>query len=108
MSATSAQRGAGAAQPPQSGQAGAPIDLTGYWVAVVTEDWRWRMGTPPKGDYASVPLNDAGKKAADAWTPSTADSCLNYGAAGLMRNPLRLHVTWENDSTLKLESDHGM
>ena len=35
----------------------ARIDVTGYWVSVVTEDWRWRMLTPPKGDYASLPLN---------------------------------------------------
>ena len=35
---------------------GAPVDLTGYWVSVVTEDWRWRMKTPPKGDVASLPL----------------------------------------------------
>jgi hypothetical protein len=28
----------------------APFDLTGYWTAVVTEDWRWRMVTPQKGD----------------------------------------------------------
>jgi hypothetical protein len=37
-----------------SPQAAAPIDLTGYWVSVVTEDWRWRMVTPPKGDYESI------------------------------------------------------
>ena len=38
-------------------KAAAPIDLTGYWVSVVTEDWRYRMLTPAKGDYASVPIN---------------------------------------------------
>ena len=37
----------------------APFDLTGYWTAVVTEDWRWRMVTPRKGDYASVPVRPA-------------------------------------------------
>ena len=45
----------------------AQVDLTGNWVPLITEHWRWRMVTPPKGNYASVPLNDAGKKAADAW-----------------------------------------
>jgi hypothetical protein len=100
-------RGAGPA-PPQSPQASAPIDLTGYWVSIVTEDWRWRMVTPPKGDYASVPINAAARKVADAWDPATDGSCLAYGAAALMRNPTRLHVTWENEQTLKVETDAGV
>ena len=40
----------------------APEDLTGYWVSVVTEDWRFRMVTPAKGDFASVPLNGPGRR----------------------------------------------
>src|SRR6516165_6143115 len=60
----------GTAVPPSAaGRAAAPIDLTGYWVSVVTEDWLYRMVTPAKGDYTSVPLNESGKKAADAWDP---------------------------------------
>src|SRR5262249_8668105 len=51
-------------QPPQSPRAGAPKDFTGYWVSVVTEDWRWRMVTPARGDYDSVPLNAAGRRQA--------------------------------------------
>lgn len=88
----------------------APFDPTGYWVAVVTEDWRWRMVTPPKGDYASVPLNARGRAAADEWNPSGGgpESCKAYGAAGLMRMPLRLHITWADDRTLRIETDHGM
>jgi hypothetical protein len=88
-------------------QAAAPIDLTGYWVAVVNEDWRWRMVTPPKGDTASVPLNPAGVKAANSWDPATDGSCLAYGAAGLLRMPTRLHITWEDPATLKIETDAG-
>ncbi|HEY7450713.1 MAG TPA: hypothetical protein VH702_21325 [Vicinamibacterales bacterium] len=110
----SATLGAAAQQPaltqaPQTARAAAPIDLTGYWVSVVTEDWRWRMLTPPKGDYASVPLNLEGRKAADAWDPAKAagDGCKAYGAAGIMRMPGRLHITWENDATLKIETDAG-
>jgi len=100
-------RGAGPGQPAQSGRAGAPVDLTGYWVAIVNEDWRWRMVTPPAKDYASVPLNAEGRKLADSWDVSTDGSCLAYGAAALMRMPTRLHITWENDSTLKIETDFG-
>jgi hypothetical protein len=87
----------------------APIDLTGYWVSVVTEDWRWRMLTPPRGDYASVPLSAEGRRVADTWDPSKApsDGCKAYGAAALMRMPGRLHITWDNDATLKIETDAG-
>ena len=102
-----AQRGGAPPGPPQTPRASAPIDVTGYWVPVINEDWRWRMVTPPKGDVASVPLNAEGTKLANAWDPATDGSCLAYGAAGLMRMPARLHITWENDTTLKIESDAG-
>jgi hypothetical protein len=94
-------------EPPGSFQAAAPIDLSGYWVSVVNEDWRWRMLTPPKGDYASVPLNDEGRKVADSWNPAMDGRCEAYGAGGLMRMPTRVHITWQNDSTLKIETDAG-
>lgn len=105
-------RGGGrGAQPPQSPKDGAPEDLTGYWVSVVTEDWRFRMITPKKGDYASVPLNAEGRKAADAWDPTkdeaAGEACKSYGAAGLMRVPGRLNITWADDRTLKVETDAG-
>ena len=106
---------ADAQQPPQGGQQQAqpspreasPIDLTGYWVSIVNEDWRWRMMTPPKGDYASVPLNPEGRKVADTWQPSMDGRCEAYGAAALMRMPTRVHITWENDAVLKVETDAG-
>jgi hypothetical protein len=110
MAATvSAQRGRGAGAPAaaQTPQAAAPIDLTGYWVSIVNEDWRWRMVTPPKGDYASVPISPEGRKVADTWDVSKDGSCLAFGAAGVMRMPTRLHITWENESTLKIETDAG-
>ena len=105
------QRGRGAAPPVQSAQQAAPIDLTGYWVSVVTEDWRWRMATPPKGDYQSLPLNQAARKAADAWDlekDNTAGlQCKPYGAGNVMRQPGRLHITWQDENTLKVEVDAG-
>ena len=93
--------------PPPAPNTAAPIDLTGYWVSVVNEDWRWRMVTPNKGDTSSIPLNAAGTKAAGSWDPATDGACLAYGAAGLMRMPTRLNVTWENPTTLKIETDAG-
>ena len=102
-----AQGGPPPQQRPASPWAAAPIDLTGYWVSIVNEDWRWRMVTPPKGDVASVPLNPEGTKVANSWNPATDGSCLAYGAAGLMRIPTRLHITWENDQTVKIDTDAG-
>lgn len=92
---------------PASAQQAAPFDLTGYWVSVVMEDWRWRMLTPPKGDYASVPLSDRGRQEADTWTEAEDGSCKAYGAAGLMRMPTRLHITWASPNVLKIETDWG-
>ena len=104
------QRG-GPPPPPASPRAAAPVDLTGYWVSLVTEDWRFRVVTPPKGDYTSVPLNPAGRKVADGWDPAkdeaAGESCKAYGVGGLMRLPGRLHITWQDDRTLKLEADAG-
>ena len=96
---------------PASPRTSAPVDLTGYWAAVITEDWAYRMMTPPKSDYASVPLNPAGKAAADQWDPAkdiaAGEQCRVFGAAGIIRMPIRLHVTWQDDSTLKMEIDNG-
>src|SRR5437764_3573240 len=92
----------------QSARAAAPIDLTGYWVSVVTEDWRYRMLTPFKGDYPGIPLNAEGKKTADAWDPAKDEAgggqCKAYGAAAVLRVPGRLHITWQDDETLKIET----
>jgi hypothetical protein len=88
------------------------IDLTGYWVSIVNEDWRWRMMTPAKGDYASVPLNKEGHRVADTWDPEKdereGNQCRAYGAGNIMRIPERLHITWANDNTLEMDTDAGM
>jgi hypothetical protein len=96
---------------PSTARAAAPIDLTGYWVSFVTEDWRYRMITPPKGDYARLPLTPEARKVADAWNPAADEAgegqCKAYGAAGIMRVPGRLHVTWQDDNTLRVDTDAG-
>ncbi len=104
-------QGRGGAQQTPTAKAGAPIDLTGYWVSLVTQDWRLRMFTPPKGDYAGIPLNAEARKIADGWDPAkdeaTGEQCRSYGAPTLMRIPGRLHITWQDDQTLKIEADSG-
>jgi hypothetical protein len=106
-----ADRG-GRGGPPPTARAAAPIDLAGNWVAIISEDWRWRMITPAKGDYASIPINMAAKKVADTWDPSKDEGagaqCKSYGAPGLMRAPTRLRISWQDDNTMRLETDYGM
>jgi len=98
-----------AARATQSPREAAPFDLTGTWVSVVTEDWRWRMLIPKKGYYSSVPLNAEGKKAADTWDPAmlASDGCKAFGASAIMRVPSRLNITWAGDSTLRIDTDAG-
>ncbi len=104
-------RGGQAPEGPRTPKSTAPVDLTGYWVTAVTEDWRFRMVTPPKGDYAGVPLNPEGTKVANQWDMakdiSSGEQCRAFGAAGIMRMPVRLHITWQDDTTLKMEIDNG-
>lgn len=122
--------------PPATAKARAPIDLTGYWTAVITEDWHTRMLTAPKGDFGSgppgaivnpnsgpigvgtnpalqgnIPYNTAGAQAALKWDPAKdeaeGNSCKAYGAPGIMRQPTHLRITWQDENTLKIEADYG-
>ncbi len=103
---------------PPTGRIGAPVDLTGVWVSVVTEDWESRMRTPPKGDvgtgvglppgFGPIPLNPAGVAATNAWDPSKDGRCEAYGVGGIMRMPGRLKISWPDDLTVKIETDAGL
>jgi hypothetical protein len=80
-------------------------------VSVVTEDWRLRMLVPDPRDYLTIPLNLEGSKAADAWDPTrdqaAGDQCKPYGAAAIMRVPGRLRIYWQDDDTLRIDTDSG-
>lgn len=99
------------ATPPQSARAAAPVDLTGYWVSPVMEDWRWRMVTPLRGDAASIPVNAAARAVIDAWDPAKDEAagaeCKAYGAPALLRVPGRLRIRWLDDNTLEIQADAG-
>ena len=107
-----AQRGRGGpAGPPPPAQQAAPYDLTGTWVSIVTEDWRWRMVTPPRGEYSSLPINQAARDFADNWDMD-ADArngveCRPFGVGGIMRVPGRVQISWEDDETLRIDTDAG-
>lgn len=107
-----AQRGGrGGGTPPASAREGAPIDLTGYWVSVVIEDWKFRMVTPNKGVFDGLPLNAEGRRVGEAWDPArdeaAGEQCRSYTAAGIMRVPGRLRISWEDASTLRVDTDAG-
>ncbi len=111
LSISAQQAGRGAAAPPPTARTAAALDLTGYWVSVIVEDWKWRMVTPNKGIYEALPLNAEARRVADAWDPAkdetAGEQCRSYGAANLMRVPGRLHITWANDNTLQIDTDAG-
>jgi hypothetical protein len=104
--------GGRAGGPPPTAKAAARVDFTGNWVSVVSEDWRWRMITPARGDYANIPINAAARKIADTWDPAkdqaAGEACKAYAAPAIMREPGRLQITWQDDNTLKIETDAGM
>ena len=115
------QRGRGAGGPPAGvpgrfgggragGRGGAAFDMTGYWVSIVGEDWRWRM-FPTRGDYGAVPLNQAARKIAETWDPArdaaAGEACKAFAAPSVMRIPGRLHITWQDDQTLKIDTVAG-
>ena len=97
--------------PPPTPRAAAPVDFTGNWVSIVSEDWRWRMITPPKGDYANIPVNAEARRVGDTWDPAkdeaAGEQCRAYAAPAIMREPGRLRISWQDDTTLKIETDAG-
>ncbi len=94
-----------------TGQSQAGFDLTGVWVSVVSEEWRWRMVTPPKGDYNTIPLTPEARRVADTWDPvrdtAEGNACRAYGAVGIMRMPARFRFSWQDGNTLKMDVDAG-
>src|SRR5947199_10061988 len=127
------QRGQRGAAPPPTAKSIAPVDLTGYWTAVITEDWHTRMLTAPKGDFGSgppgaivnpnsgpigvgsnpslqgnIPYNVTGAQAAMKWDPAKDEAegnpCKAYGAPGIMRQPTHLQITCQDDNTLKIDA----
>jgi hypothetical protein len=96
--------------PPSTPKASAPIELTGYWVSIIVDEWRFRV-SPQKGDIPYLPLNPAARQIANGWDPvkdeAEGNTCRAYGAVGVMQRPGRLHITWADDNALKIETDAG-
>jgi hypothetical protein len=126
----------GRGAPAQTPREAAPMDLTGYWTTVITEDWHERMLDAPRGDFGTgapgavaipgggfvgrgpnpsergnIPYNVAGAQLAMKWDPAKDEAegnqCRSYGAAGILRGPTHLHITWQDDYTLRMDADYG-
>jgi hypothetical protein len=97
---------------PATGRGAAPIDITGNWVSLITDDWVYRMITPAKGDVSYIPLNAEGRRIAEAWDPArdqaAGEECKAYAAPAIMRLPSRVAISWQDENTLKLDIDTGM
>jgi hypothetical protein len=56
-------------------------------------------------------LNAEGTRAANTWDLAKDDAaglqCKAFGVGGIVRQPGRLHITWQDDTTLKMEFDAG-
>jgi len=104
-------RGGGAGAPPASPRQAAPFDLSGYWVSPVIEDWKFRMVIPNKGVFDGIPLNAEGRNVGTKWDAAAdeaaGEQCRGFGAGSIMRLPGRLRISWQDDATLKVETDTG-
>ncbi len=105
--------GARPAAPWENPKAAAPIDLTGYWVSVVDEDWRFRMVVPPPRDSRRC-SHDARQAGSNSPTPgipakdeASGDLCKAFGAPAILRQPEHLHITWPDEHTLQMDADTG-
>jgi hypothetical protein len=56
-------------------------------------------------------MTAAAKAVADKWDPAkdeaAGEQCKGYGAAAIMRMPGRLHIMWEDNNTLRIDTDTG-
>jgi hypothetical protein len=69
------------------------------------------MVTPAKGEYRRIPSSRAALPLINAWDPAAderaGNQCKSYGAGAIMSVPGRLHITWQDADTLRLETDAG-
>jgi hypothetical protein len=69
------------------------------------------MVTPAKGEYRRIPASPAAIPLINAWDPAAdekaGNQCRSYGAGGIMNVPGRLHITWQDANTLRIDTDAG-
>ncbi len=102
----------GPAATPASARDQAPWDPSGYWVSLITQNWRHRMLVVAPGDYIGVPMNAAAVKVADAWNRAAAEAagkqCEAHGGGIVMDLPERIHISWQGANDLRVDTDTAM
>ena len=102
-------RGGGARRRPREAAA---IDLTGYWVSVITEDWKYRMVTPKKGVLRHADAERRRPEGRRHLGPGARRS-RRRTVQGLRRRQHHaacrdaLHITWQDANTLRIDTDAG-
>jgi len=80
-------------------------------VFFVHEDRNPPIIASDKGNFGGVPLNSEGRRIPNALEPAKGESAgeewKGYGAVGVMRQPGRMRISWQDDSTLKVELEAG-
>jgi glyoxylase-like metal-dependent hydrolase (beta-lactamase superfamily II) len=81
--------------------ASAQLELSGAWVSQRHEDLPDRGPGVGLGDYTGIPLNDAGRLAAESWDASSLSSpeqqCRVHVAHYIYRGPMNLRIWEERD-----------
>lgn len=102
----------GTAAAPPSARDQAPWDPSGYWVSLITQNWRWRMVVVGPGDYIGIPINAAAKKIADTFDRAAAEAagkqCEAHGGGIVMDLPERIHISWPDANDLRVDTDTAM
>jgi hypothetical protein len=79
----------------------AQIDLSGNWGAMFLEDQPERIPGPELGDYLGLPINEANRERADAWSPSRLtmpeQQCRVHVSPYIYRGPTNLRIWEEKD-----------
>ena len=97
---------------PPSARDQAPWDPSGYWVSLITQNWRWRMVVVGPGDYIGIPINAEAKRIADTFNRAEAEAagkqCEAHGGGIVMDLPERIRIGWQDANDLKVETDTAM
>jgi hypothetical protein len=80
----------------------AQINLVGYWNPLFDEDWLERIPGPDVGDYAGLPISEAGRRRANTWDASLLSlpehQCKPHPSTYGFRGVGQLRIWEERDS----------
>ena len=78
-------------------------------MSVVTEDWKIGWSRRGKASDALTLNAEGGSRGrlGSGQDEAAGEQCKAYGAANIMRLPGRLHITWQDANTLRIDTDAG-